>query len=106
MKEIETNEKDTIFIERENEEIEEEKETRTCSLAELIWNKSEKNKRTIKGIPKITYYRKFGTSSVLANASKETPKITRFGVMVVQLVVLLCYPNFQHLQIGMSVNLL
>ncbi len=78
MKKTETNEKDTVFTERENEEIEEEKEMRTCPLAELIWNKSEKNKRTIKGIPKITYYHKFGTSSVLANASKRTPKITNF----------------------------
>src|SRR6266540_3004118 len=77
-KETETNEKDTVFTERENEEIEEEKETRTYSLAKLIWNKSEKNKRTIKGIPKTTYYRKFSTSSVLANASKGTPKITSF----------------------------
>src|SRR6266540_123016 len=77
-KETEINEKNTVFIERENEEIEEKKEMRTCPLAELRWNKSEKNKRTIKGIPKITYYHKFGTSSVLANASKGTPKITSF----------------------------
>src|SRR6266498_2053016 len=78
MKETETNKKDTVFTERENKKIEEEKEMRTCPLAELIWNKSKKNKRTIKGIPKTTYYRKFSTSSVLANASKGTPKITSF----------------------------
>ena len=74
----ETNE-NTESVEREEKGIELEEKTRTCLFATaLIWNKPEKNKRTIKGIPKTTYYRKFGTSSILANASKGTPKITSF----------------------------
>ncbi|RHZ59112.1 hypothetical protein Glove_365g47 [Diversispora epigaea] len=44
----------------------------------LIWNKPEKNQRTVKGILKMTYYRKFDTSGVLANAAKGIPKINIF----------------------------
>ncbi|CAG8626058.1 24466_t:CDS:2, partial [Cetraspora pellucida] len=34
--------------------------------------------RTVKGMPKSTYYRKFSTSSILANAVRGTSKITSF----------------------------
>ena len=44
----------------------------TCS-SHMEW--TEKNKRTIKGIPKTTYYRKFGTSGILTNVFKGTLKI-------------------------------
>ncbi|CAG8682390.1 12289_t:CDS:2, partial [Racocetra persica] len=34
--------------------------------------KEEKKLRIIKGLPKTTYYHKFGSSSTLTNAAKET----------------------------------
>ncbi|RHZ57257.1 hypothetical protein Glove_391g9 [Diversispora epigaea] len=77
--EFETDEKSVEAKEREEKEIEEEEKIQTRLLATaLIWNKLEKNQRTVKGIPKTTYYRKFGTSGVLANAAKGIPKINIF----------------------------
>jgi hypothetical protein len=67
--------------EEENERINEEEEkthTRLLTTA-LVWKKPEReNTRVIKGVPKTTYYRKFGASSMLATAAKETYKITNF----------------------------
>ncbi|CAG8808778.1 36771_t:CDS:2, partial [Racocetra persica] len=38
----------------------------------------KENARIIKGLPKSTYYHKFGASGMLANAAKETYQITDF----------------------------
>ncbi|CAG8657828.1 5709_t:CDS:1, partial [Ambispora gerdemannii] len=67
--------------EEENERINEEEEkirTRLLTTA-LVWKEPEReNTRIIKGVPKTTYYRKFGASGMLATAAKETHKITNF----------------------------
>lgn len=67
--------------EEENERIDEEEEktrTRLLTMA-LVWKEPEReNTRVIKGVPKTTYYRKFGVSGMLANAAKKTHKITNF----------------------------
>ncbi|RHZ79658.1 hypothetical protein Glove_142g51 [Diversispora epigaea] len=77
--EKETNKEDNEIDKRDDEKIKEEEEIQMCLLATaLIWNKPKKNKRIVKEIPKITYYYKFGTSSVLANTTKGTLKITVF----------------------------
>ncbi len=78
-KETEISEKYTESIERKDKEIEKKEELQTrLPTVGLIWNKPEKNKRTIKGISKTIYYRKFGTFSMLVNAFKKIPKITSF----------------------------
>ncbi|CAG8590614.1 4906_t:CDS:2, partial [Cetraspora pellucida] len=62
----------------EDEGTDEEEKTNICLLAApLIW-KNKLEIRTVKGMPKSTYYRKFGTSSILANAARGTSKITSF----------------------------
>jgi hypothetical protein len=67
--------------ENENEVDDEEEKIRAHLLTiPIVWSKDaeQKNSRTIKGIPKTTYYRKFGTSGTLANAAKKTHQITNF----------------------------
>ncbi|RHZ73190.1 hypothetical protein Glove_232g30 [Diversispora epigaea] len=79
-KNAEAYERAETYEEEEEEENEEEEtiQTRLLTTA-LIWNKPEKNNaRTVKGIPKTTYYCKFGTSGTLSNAAKGTSKIINF----------------------------
>lgn len=45
----------------------------------IKWEKNkERNTRIIKGLPKSTYYHKFGASGTLANSAKGTHKISNF----------------------------
>ncbi|CAG8688222.1 10003_t:CDS:2, partial [Scutellospora calospora] len=66
--------------EEEFEEVEEGKEFEVQILEENIpiQEKEEKKVRIIKELLKTTYYYKFGASSILTNATKETRKITSF----------------------------
>lgn len=66
------------YSDEEENEIDEEEMTRIRLLTiPLTWKKRPEI-RKIRGIPKSTYYRKFGASGTLINAAKGTSKITDF----------------------------
>jgi len=77
--EEETDRTDETDEEENKKADEEEEKIRTRLLTTLVWKNAEReNTRIIKGIPKTTYYRKFGTSGSLSKAAKGTHKITNF----------------------------
>ncbi|CAG8743110.1 37094_t:CDS:2, partial [Racocetra persica] len=67
--------------EEEDKEVVDYKNERICEqllTISLMRKKEEKKPRIIKGLPKTTYYRKFGSSGTLTNAAKGTCKIMSF----------------------------